>query len=270
MSQYTRYVSATSAGLASIAAGRERSSDFTIEVEPPLQLAGKAADVKGNDSLIQEWNVALTSFSCFNSIPNIDATLYANNIFTYDPGTGPINVVMDKGNYSIEAIQDEINASLQANALPLNSIVFTPNTATGKFSVTLAAGYSWDLTTSNLHLLLGFTLAQSPVLAGTTTGATTADMTNGITALYLRTNVVSDSIVNGAPSDTLYQYQPNVKPNSALTLDIKTPIYVRCRTNQQISTIRLYVTDNRGRRVDYNGQDVVWGLHFQRVPRKMY
>ncbi len=272
ISRYAAFSSTTAPG---VLAGRESASDFTIRFDPPLTLAGKNADVKGSDELQQEWSVALVSWSGFNTVPNVSAVLYNNARFTYSGGGPAINVDIPTGIYSIAQINTLIAASLLANTYLATDIVFAPNTSTGKIVITLAAGFSWDLTTSNFYQLMGFELSQSPVTgAASVTGNLPGNLNNGITAFYLRSDVVLDSAVNGRQSDVLAIYQPNVPIGKNITLDIKNPIYLRCKTNQQISSIRLYVTDDQGRAIDYNGNattnGTVWGLDFKRIAKRLY
>lgn len=270
ISRYAAFSSATAPG---VIAGTDSASDFKIRFDPPLTLAGKAADVKGSDEMQQEWSVALVSWSGFNTVPNISATLYNNARFTYSGGGPAINVNIPTGIYSIAQINAEIATSLLANGYLSTDIVFSPNTSTGKVVITLAAGFSWDLTTSAFYTLMGFELSQSPVTGpASVTGNLQGNLNNGITAFYLRSDVVMDSAVNGRQSDVLAIYQPNVPVGRSITLDIKNPIYLRCKTNQQISSIRLYVTDDQGRAVDYNGASngTVWGLDFKRIAKKLY
>jgi hypothetical protein len=273
ISRYAAFSSTTAPG---VVAGREKSSDFTVRFDPPLTLAGKSADVKGSDELQQDWSVALVSWSGFNTIPNISATLYNNAIFSYSNGGPTINVTFPTGIYSITQINALIGASLLANTFLANDIVFTPNTSTGKIVITLAAGFTWDMTTSNFYQLMGFELSQAPITgAASITSNLQGNLNNGITAFYLRSDIVMDSAINGRQSDVLAIYQPNVPVGKSITLDIRNPIYLRCKTNQQIQSMRLYVTDDQGRPVDYNGSDyktngTVWGVEFKRIAKKLY
>jgi hypothetical protein len=268
----TTFASATAP---SVIAGRDTAADFTITFDPPLDLAGKRGQVKGSADLVEEWVVGLVAWYGFNSVPTISAALYNNARFTYNGGTGPINVDFVPGIYSIAQLNADIQTSLLANSFLATDIAIAGNSSTGFISITLAAGFSWDLTTSDFYQLLGFELVQSPVLAGTTVGNSQGNMNNGVTAFYLHCDAVESSFVNGRPSDVIAIYQPDVAPGRSLDIIPFNPIYLRTRQTDRIQSIRLYVTDSLDRPVNFNGDtpstnSTAWTLEFKQIPSKLY
>lgn len=262
----TRFVFIDSSTNTLVSSGSQTSDDFVTAYQPVLMLGGKASVEATKDDNEPSYEMALISANLWNSIPNISATLYNNQIFTYDGGTGPINVVFDDGTYSFAQMQAVIQGSLVANGFLATDIQLLPNTSTLKLGIQLAAGFSVDLTTSNWYLLGGFELTQSPLLgAGITYGNNVADITNGQDSYLIHCDAVQDSTVNAFASDVVLTYRPTTRPGSAVTIQPAVPVYVPCRRNDFYDRIRVYVTDNRLRPITYRGEDANYLFHIRRT-----
>ena len=249
-----------------VQAGAQTSADFTTQYQPVLMLGGKASVEATKDDNEPKYEMALIAANLWNSIPNISASLYNNNIFTYSGGGPPINVVFDEGTYSFAQMQAVIAASLVANGYLATDIQLLPNTSTLKLGIQLAAGFSIDLTTSNWYLLGGFELTQSPLVGPATIyGNNVADITNGQDSYLIHCDAVTDSTVNAFASDVLLTYRPTTRPGSAVTLNPQTPVYVPCRRNDFYDRIRVYVTDNLLRPVTYRGEDTNFQFHIRPI-----
>jgi hypothetical protein len=270
---YTKDLIAVSNTAQDVLAGTGRADNFVIRFEEPFVLAGKAADNKGDENSQQMWEMALTEWRGFNSIANISAALYGNNIIEFSTG-GPMNqIIIPDGIYSVAQINSYVNSILTAAPylLPANSVRIVAVTSQDKIQITVAAGISVNLNASNIYRTFGYSLAQSPIVGLTTViGASAAQMTNGITAYLIRCDAVTGSTLNANASDVIYLYTPDVAPGRSIRVTPPAPMYLPVKNPKEIRQIRLYITDDLGRPVDYRGNGTTWQLHFRRVQKKMY
>jgi hypothetical protein len=254
-----------------VVAGISTPDNFITRFQEPFILAGKSADNKGEEVEQQLWEMALIEWRGFNSIDNVNAALYNNHIIEYSNGGPPIQVIIPDGIYNVAQINAEVRNSLVANTLPPTSIVITPNTAQGKIQIQVAAGFTVNLNASNIYSFFGFTLAQSPIVGATTVlGANKADFANGVAAYLLRCDAITGTALNANASDVMYIYTPNNKPNASINISPSHPVFLPLKNNKEIRSIRVYVTDDRGRRVSYRGEQTTYQLEFRRVQRKIY
>lgn len=253
-------------------------NDFFVEFDSPIVLAGKAQDVKGAASLQQEWEIGLKSWNGFNSIPNVSASLYGNNIIAVSSGGPFTNIVIPDGIYSVQQINSYLLGILTAAPFnyPANAVRIQPNSSTGKIEVVLAAGYSVNLNVSNINTFFGFTPAQSPIVGPTlTAGANLARITNGVSAYLLRCDAVAASYLNSSASDVLATYTPNVSPGRSFRYEPYNIDWKPVRNNKEIRRIRVYITDDLGRPVSFRGNNqvgdnVVWEIVLRRVKLANY
>lgn len=228
--------------------GLEKSDDFTIYYPNGIKLDG-------------DWNVALVSASVVYSWYNISAE-YGNNVFRYYNGTMyQPDVIIPPGQYSIDQLDSFVKSVLKENGdftllgmTEIYDINISPNFSTGKVLIQVTNGYTFDLQLSNLHLLLGFDSIEVTV---TQYGSNLADITRGVDNLLIHLDIIepSGSYYNALSSDILYTFIPDVLPHS--TINVKTPsfLYVPISvTSNVIKRVRLYLTDDKNRRVNLNGQ----------------
>lgn len=251
------------------ARARGTSNDFVVTFQPNLILGGKDAVARDKIDTSVEYEVALMEFKGWNTIPNIDATLYSNTIFTYTyiPTLTSYNVTFATGNYSFQQMQTYINQSLVANGFAANSVLIVPDTALNKVYLQVAVNFSIDLTTSNWYILAGFDLAQSPVLTPGAYGNNRANIQNDQEEYLIHCSATDKSSYNGYGSDVIYSYRPTTRPGSAVTIVVQNPLYFGCARSDFIDKIRITVTDQLQRPISYNGEDIAITLHFRpRVP----
>lgn len=268
---YSKKLTAVSKTAQDVINGTGNPANFVIRFNEAFVLAGKAADNKGTEDAQQSWEVALIEWRGFNSIANVSASLYGNHIFEYSGG-GPVRqVIIPDGIYSVEQINALIREDLVSVPYPANSIVVSVNTSQGKVTISVAAGFTVNLNASNIFSFFGYDAAQSPIVGpATTIGNNIANITNGITAYLIRCDAVAGSVLNANGSDILYIYTPDVKPGRSIKVSPVYPVFLPVRNMKEISQIRLYITDDLGRPVDYRGDNVTYELYFRRVPKKIY
>ena len=109
-----------------------------------------------------------------------------------------------------------------------------------------------DLRDSNFKELIGF---EREIIRESSFGTKAANITNGIDTLYIHCDLISNSIVDGSYSDTIYTMS-----TAALTRSYpfsKQPIRISyCKVNKTITnSIRICITNVFGRMLNLNGVD---------------
>lgn len=250
---------------------RGTSNNFEVQFAPNLILGGKDAVARDKVDTSVEFEVALMEFKGWNTIPNIDATLYGNNILTitHIPSATVMTVTFATGNYSFQQMQTYINQVLTdpLYGYPANSVLLVPDTALNKVFIQVAANFSVNLTTSNWRILAGFDAAQSPVLTPGAYGNNRANIQNDQEEYLIHCSATDKSSYNGYGSDVIYSYRPTTRPGSAVTIVVQNPLYFACARSDLIDKIRIRITDQLQRDISYNGEEVAITLHFRpRVP----
>jgi hypothetical protein len=246
---------------AQVKAGQYTSDDFTTYFAPPMDLGGRKDSQKNKNDVSKDWEIALIAFNGWNTIPNISASLYGNNVFTYKHGVGTYNVTFADGNYSFSQMQGYISTSLVSNGFLSTDIQLIPDTALDKLYIQVAAGFSVDLTTSNWYILGGFTLAQSPIVSPGAYGTNKADIQNGQEAYLIHCDMINSSIYGGNASDVIYTYRPTSSPGAAVTIVVQNPIYFKTSKNDFYDRVRVYITDQLNRKITFLGESVNMTLH---------
>lgn len=244
---------------------RGTSDNFEVTFQPNLILAGKNNIAVDKVDTTVDYEVALVEFKGWNTIPNIDATLYGNDIFTWThiPSATTVNVTFATGNYSFQQMQGYINTSLVNAGYAANSVLIIPDVALNKVYLQVAANFSVDLTTSNWRVLAGFDLAQSPVLTPGAYGNNRANIQNDQEEYLIHCSATDKSSYNGYGSDVIYSYRPTTRPGSAVTIVVQNPLYFACARSDLIDKIRIRVTDQLQRPISYNGEEIAITLHFR-------
>lgn len=237
-----------------------RSDDFTAN------LAGGGILLEG------DWEVALMSASLWYSFYNI-ADYLNNNTFRYstDGGGTWVDVVIPNGAYQIEQINEELHRQMFDNGdynntdpnNPVYYVNFEPNFSTLRLRVEITDPlYQVDFTTGDFHILVGF---DAIIVLATQEGSDVVDITRGVNSLMIRSNIVSGSWFNNITSDVLIQFIPNTLPGGSLFIQPYIPFYFPVGRSDRIQNIRMYITDNLQRPVNFNGEPVSYQLHFRRV-----
>jgi hypothetical protein len=235
------------------------SHDFVIDFEPPIRLDNKPGCL---------WSLALINLKTWYSFYNISAPLYNNATFTFNGNTHTIS----PGVYNLFQMSAAMNALIQTTD-PGFFISLVPNDPhlTVLVNVITAAGIlNIDPLLpanagSQLYKLLGFSdaLAAVPMVGPSITeGDLVADVTNGIDVLYVNCNIVHGTYTGQTTGEVIFSFQPNKPPGRALDFTPINPLYLPIvEQSNYIRSIRLYITDNLGRPVDFNGETFSYILH---------
>ena len=125
---------------------------------------------------------------------------------------------------------------------------------TYKVFIKLDGNYQIDSKNSGeFAVLLGF---DKKVLKSSSYGTKFPNISNSIDNLYIRTSLLSDSIISGKRSNVLYTISTNTKTRS-LPFEIQPMQYLRNKINKKvISEVQFYITDDLDREVDLNDIDI--------------
>ena len=125
---------------------------------------------------------------------------------------------------------------------------------TYKVFIQLANGFQIDFTKSgNFNVLLGF---EKKIVSSSEYGANFPNITNSVDNLYLRCNLLSDSIISGKKSNVLYTFSTSTKTRS-MPFEIQPYNYLWSKINTKtITEVTFWFTDDEDREVNLNDIDI--------------
>ena len=224
-----------------------RTSDFTTQIFPPLELPGK------------RWTVGLLSLETYNSIPNITNK---NNVFTYSTDSGETwkSLTLDIGSYEISHINSEIQRLMRLNGD--SGIEISINYHTLGSVVKISPEYQVDFTVSNsLASTLGF---GSVVLSQGYNISPNIVKILSVNSVLVNCSIVGNSYLNTSQFPVLYSFFPNVKPGYKVVQDPVNVVYLPVNSNQ-IGSIRIWLTDQNGDLLDFRGETITCRLSFKEI-----
>ena len=123
--------------------------------------------------------------------------------------------------------------------------------------------YQLDLTTSNFYDLIGF---DKKVLKDRiNVGPRVPNLSQDTGILNIHCNLINQSLVDGQDSDVAYSFSTSVlRPSYSFTLEPRRVTYNPVNKNT-ISSIRIYITDRKGRIIDLNGADTAFRLILKKI-----
>lgn len=234
----------------------DTTDDFTINFSPPIQIQ-------------ENWEIALDSMTLWYSYYNISPD-YGNQIFRYHNGTTWKNITITAGLYTIDNINEFVHTAMKAdgdtgtdvNGNDLFYISLTPNYNTFKLLISVSNSYQVDLTVGNLYQLFGFTQI---IVSSSQEGANNVNITNGVDRLLLHLDCITGSYKGGTTSDVLYSFNIDGPPSSLIQIQPYNKIYLPLNRSGFLFQVRIYLTDQKNRRVNLNGEEVSLTLTLRKV-----
>lgn len=233
-----------------------RTDDFTVNLQP-------------NITNVENYYVALTNLAMWYSFYNISSRL-GNNTMVYNDGTTDYNVTFPDGVYNVEDIDGYLKRVMKENNTYSGStpavyyIEIKADYATGRVLLEISNSYSVTFD-SKLNDLLGFI---GTSYSSNTTGEELANINNGVNQIHIHTDIVNSnySFNNSQGSDIIYSFVPDSLPYTSISREPINPIYLPVAdTNGKISNVRLYITDQLGRRLNLNSEPVSVNLHLKKI-----
>lgn len=233
----------------------QNTDDITLSFSPPLRIAGN-------------WSMALESMTLWYSYYNISSD-YGNQTFRYFNGSTWKDIIIAPGLYPIEDLNDYLQSQMLANGdytvvAGVNTfhITISANFNTFKCLVSVDSSYEVDFSVGNLYQLLGFT----QIIVNTTQeGVNNVNITNGVDRLLVHCDIVTGSYKGGSSSDVLYSFAVDGRPSSLIQINPNNPIYLPINQTGFLYKMRLKITDQQGRRVNFNNETITYSLYFQQI-----
>ena len=230
--------------------GASKPGEFTIRFNPSLKL---------DPGMKHE--LALESLSMIYSWYNIGRD-YSNNTIKYstDKGNSWETITFVDGMYSYSDINDYIHQYMEQKnhhttdkGIKKFGINLTFILTTYKVLLSITSDNYWlDLRGTEFGDLIGF---DKKIVKKTEYGAKLPNITNSINQININTSAIKDSIVDGRNTDTIA-----VVPTDNLTRSFPFTFEPRRLTfcpvsSHEISNMRIYLTDSKGRPVDLSDID---------------
>ena len=226
--------------------GVSKPEDFTIKFTPQLHL----------DPNMQH-ELALDKISMTYSWHNITQEYQNNTIrYSHDAGSSWNTITFPDGMYSYSDLNDLIHTSMEVGGYKSPDRTYGINLlfilSTYKFVIELLNNFRLDLTVSNFGDLIGF---DKKIVTSTEYGSRLPNITNSIDSLHINCDLISDSIVSGVSTNTLFVVATdNLRRSNPFTIEPRRALYNEI-SSSIISSIRIYVLDSLKRPVDLNGID---------------
>ena len=229
--------------------GVNKPHDFTVKFNPPLKL----------DPQFKHF-LALDKLSMTYSWYNIRISYGNNKIkYTHDGTTWNTITFMD-GLYSYQDINDYIHQYMDQKSHHTTdskgekkySINLTFILSTYRVLIELDGDYQLDLRGTDFGDLIGF---EKKLVTKTEYGTRLPNITKSIESLNINVHAIKDSVVNGVNTNTIAVIPTdNITRGLPFTFEPRRSLYCPVSSNN-ISEMRIKVTDSFGQPIDLNGID---------------
>lgn len=234
-------------------------SNFTVNFPKGIELQELLNQQK-------KYEMALITADLWYTWHNISSS-YSNHQLRYHNGTTWKTVTFPNGNYQVSDINDYLHTVMKTNGdftvvsgVDTFDVNILPNVVTIKVDIVLTNSYQIDLSISTLNELLGF---NSAIYNTSVSSQNRVNITRGIDNLLIRCSLLSGSYDNDQGTDILYTFVPNTSRGSAIHVEPNNPIFLPIQTVDQIKTITMRITDNLGREINFNGENVTYFIHIR-------
>jgi hypothetical protein len=247
--------------LDSTSLNNQNEGDFVVKFPSPINLK--------ND----DYELALIKLNLWYSWHNISVDK-TNNVFRYFNGVvWRPQIVIPNGQYSLTAINailietliDNGDFTVDAFGQNVYDVAIEPNFSTLRTKITTENGYQLDLTSGDLNLLLG---CDKVIVTVSGDCPQVANINDSINALIVNCDIISGdaSYSNSNKSRVLYSFVPESVAGTNINVSPTTLIYLPVDVNNGLlSEIRIFITDNLGRSIDFNGEPITYLLHLRKV-----
>ena len=227
-----------------------KSTQLFADYSPELKLEGR-------------WGIALQNLSTYNSIPNIDNT---NNMFKYFNGSVWKTITIGTGSYEIEELNNEIIRLMKVNGdydnvNDVSYITIEPNLSRLTSEIHLENGYKVDFDFANsLASVLGFgNIIVDKAYTESKLPITIID----VNSILVHCDLVQSSFYNGKIGSIIYDFPITTSPGYRMVSTPTTLRYHNIITNT-IGTMRVWLTDDKGKVLDLRKELVTISLRFQK------
>ena len=236
--------------------GNNRPENFITRFNKPITLDRNYEYEIGLNRIIN------MSFTWFNVNPS-----YGNQLIKYssDDGSTFHDINFPSGVWNYSEFDEHIKEITKKGTInnPIYPISLEFDSTTFRVTVTLATNYQLDLSQSNFNDLIGF---DKKVLKDEVNiGIRVPNLSQDTDILNIHCDLVNTSLVDGEDSDIIYTFSTSVlQPSYSFTIEPRRVTYNPIN-KQQISTIRIYITDGKRRLINLNEADTSFSLILKRI-----
>ena len=209
----------------------------------------------------KQYEAALLSLETYNSIPNIIEE--KSNEFKYYNGEAWKTIILSTGAYELNAINNEIKRQIIANRDSESAIDITADVSTLKSIVSIDnPNYKVDFGIPNsIGSVLGF---ETVIGHGYNVSLKIVDIIQ-VNSILVNIDIIMGSYVNGSSSPTIYSFYPNVAPGYKIVERPNPSLIYYPVSRQDISKMRVWLTDQKGNLVDFRGETITIRIHIREV-----
>ena len=236
--------------------GNNKPENFITRFSRPIVLDSNYEYEIGLNRIIN------MSFTWFNVNPD-----YGNQLIKYSSDNGSTfnNITFPQGVWNYTDFNEYIKEITKTgdNNDPTYPITIEFDTTTFRVTVTLVTNYQIDLTQSDFNDLIGFN--KKVLKDAVNIGDRVPNLSQDTDILNVHCDLVNSSLVDGDESDIIYTFSTSVlRPSYSFTLEPRRVTF-NPANKQQISSIRIYITDGKRRLINLNGADTSFSLILRKV-----
>ena len=236
--------------------GNNKPENFVTRFNKPMTLDSNYEYVIGLNRIIN------MSFTWFNV--SFD---YRNQLIKYSSDNGSTfnDITFPSGVWNYTDFDEHIKDITKTgdDDDPVYPISLGFDATTFRVTIELATNYQLDLSQSNFNDLIGFD--KKVVKDAVNIGQRVPNLPQDTDILNVHCNLVNSSLVDGDESDIIYTFSTSVlRPSYSFTLEPRRVTYNPVN-KQQISSIRIYITDGKRRLINLNGADTSFSLILKRI-----
>ncbi|MGL5715881.1 MAG: hypothetical protein ACRCX2_22880 [Paraclostridium sp.] len=200
----------------------------------------------------------LLKASIWNTIANIDQTLYNNNRIVFNNGGGDLILNLPTGLYSVAGLNTAINDFLVNNGIASGACILNGVEATGNITIQLNVNtlfIKWNLST--IATFLGWTQASANIGPGpanfTYTSPNSANF-NSVNTVVIHSSICTGSYFsNRGGSDVIGSVSLTARPGSLNYSEFINPVESLINV-RNIDSIIFYLTDENNRAINTGGE----------------
>jgi len=236
--------------------GNNTPQNFTTKFNRPITLDSNYQYMIGLNRIIN------MSFTWFNVNPS-----YGNQLIKYssDNGNKFEDITFPAGVWNYSEFDEYIKEITKTgdDDNPIYPISIDFDSTTFRVTITLSQNYQLDLTHSNFNDLIGFD--KKVLKDAVNIGPRVPNLSQDTDILNVHCDLVNTSLVDGEESDIIYTFSTSVlQPSYSFTIEPRRVTYNPVN-KQQISSIRIYITDGKRRLINLNGADTSFSLILKRI-----
>lgn len=220
------------------------TSVLSADFDPPIFLDDE-----------HEYLLGLLSFESYNSIPNI---VEPKNVFRL---TGRPDIVLPKGAYELEGINQYINSQLNRNAGDREYVSLQGHASTMKTQIKASHEIDFDYD-NTIRDVLGFEKKKYP--KNKLNEAENIARILQVNTILIHCNISVGSYKNGKPGHIIHQFFPTVPVGYKIVESPNPVIYLPIST-KTITNITINILDQDDRPVSFNSEAITVGLHLKKA-----